>query len=340
MLDLKQQRVLITGGGGFLGRHVCAKLADMGVEMWAPSHAEADANYFESTGSIGAAFADYSPTVVIHLAAKCGGIGANQSAPADMIKENLSMGINVIELCRGYEAKLVLLGTVCSYPKHCPVPFKESELWNGYPEETNAPYGIAKRAMFEMARAYHQQYGLKCACLLPANLYGPGDNFDLKTSHVIPAMIRKFVEARTGDEVFDWLERYQIEGTSKRWSRVKLWGSGKPTREFLYVEDAADAILRAAQLVDGPEPINIGCGIETPIEHLAIRIESEVLTTIPGAPVIHQWDKSKPNGQPRRCLDTSRAKELLGWEAKTSLEDGLRKTIDWYLEHRKELVAA
>lgn len=344
-LDLKQQRVLITGGGGFLGRHVCAKLADMGVEMWAPSSDEMNCVWLDGEDSYGIGdrsldtyFDRLRPTVVIHLAANCGGIGKNQAAPADMFHDNMLMGFNILEMCRIYSARLVLVGTVCSYPKHCHVPFKESDLWNGYPEETNAPYGIAKRALFEMARAYHQQYGLKVACLLPANLYGPGDNFDLETSHVIPAMIRKFVD----------------ENETKSGS-VDLWGSGEATREFLYVEDAAEAVIRAAEIIDSSEPINIGTGQERSIHVLAklihaivnkpdIDVRSGVWTHEAERVMFPHftrmnWDISKPDGQPRRCLDTSRAKELMGWEAKTDLETGLRKTINWYLEHRKEPVS-
>ncbi len=315
MLDLKQQRVLVTGGHGFLGRHVCAKLADMGVEMWAPSHDEVCLGVEGETAKI----LEYSPGVVIHLAAHCGGIGANAADPGGMFRENIEMGTDLIHLCGLYQINLVLLGTVCSYPKHCPVPFKESDLWNGYPEETNAPYGIAKRALFEMARAYHQQYGLKCACLLPANLYGPGDNFDLETSHVIPAMIRKFVEAKESGS-----------------PEIPLWGNGLASREFLFVEDAAEAIVKAAEVVDDPNPVNLGTGREIRIDELACFIQRATDHRL----AWFRWQDEKPNGQPRRCLDTSRAKQLLKWEAKTSLEDGLRKTIGWYLEHRKELVTA
>lgn len=309
MIDLRKERVLVTGGSGFLGRHVCALLADRCKEMWAPSHEGYDLLDPEKARIM---FDVYGPTVVIHLAAYCGGIGKNQRHPSAMATANLLMGLEVLEQCCAFKAKAVMVGSVCSYPKHCHVPFKESDLWNGYPEETNAAYGIAKRTLFEVARANHQEFGLPVACLLPANLYGPGDNFDLETSHVIPAMIRKMVEAKE-------------DGLPS----VTLWGTGTPTREFLYAEDCAEAILRAAERIETPEPMNLGNGKEISIYELAHVVKS--IVEYDGQ---IEWDHERPDGQPRRCLDTSRAKELLGWEAKTSLADGLRKTVEWYKANR------
>ena len=252
-------------------------------------------------------------SVVIHLAAVCGGIGANQARPAEMIHDNLLMACNVVRSaaeCLTVK-KLVLVGSVCSYPKFCPTPFQESDLWNGYPEETNAPYGVAKRALFELAAAYHRQYGLKVACLLPANLYGPGDSFDEAKSHVIPAIIRKFVDAHESGA-----------------PSVTLWGTGRASRDFLYVEDCAEAITLSAERLETPEPINIGTGREVRIAELAETVADAV-----GYSGEIIWDTSRPDGQPRRCLDISRARALLQFEASTSLAEGLRNTVDWYLAH-------
>jgi GDP-L-fucose synthase len=258
---------------------------------------------------------DTRPHVVIHLAAKVGGIGANREQPAAFFYENLMMGVQLMhEAWRAGVEKVVAIGTVCAYPKHTPVPFREEDLWEGYPEETNAPYGLAKKMLLVQAQAYRQQYGFNAIYLLPVNLYGPGDNVDPKNSHVIPALIRKCVEAKErGDPV------------------VEVWGTGRATREFLYVEDAAEGIVLAAERYDSPEPVNLGAGMEISIRELAgliagiVGFEGEIV-----------FDASKPDGQPRRCLDTTRAEANFGFRARTPFEEGLRKTIEWYLETRKQ----
>jgi GDP-L-fucose synthase len=257
------------------------------------------------------------PEVVVHLAARVGGIGANRKNPAGYFYDNLMMGVQLAEEGRkaGIE-KLVALGTICSYPKFTPVPFREEELWNGYPEETNAPYGLAKKMMLVQAQAYRAQYGFNAIYLLPVNLYGPGDNFDLEMSHVIPALIRKCVEARENN-----------------CDQIVLWGDGSPTREFLYVEDAAEAIVLAMERYDGSEPVNLGTGEEISIRDLAQMIAAEV--SFSGRIV---WDRTKPNGQPRRCLDTSRAQQYFGFRAKQELRGGIAKTVAWFLAHRADSV--
>jgi GDP-L-fucose synthase len=295
-------RVLVTGGGGFLGSHVVERLESDGHEVFVARSRDYDLTHFEDAERM---FADAQPELVFHLAAEVGGIGANRANPGRYWYANLMMGAHVLELARAHSVrKLVLAGTVCAYPKHTQVPFSEDELWNGYPEETNAPYGVAKKSILVGASAYREQYGLDAIFLLPANLYGPRDNFDLDSSHVIPALIRKMVEAD---------------------NEVTLWGDGSPTREFLFVDDCAEALLLAAERYDGSAPVNIGTGVETPIRELAETIAD--LTGFSGEIV---WDSSMPNGQPRRSLDTSRAREVFGFEAKTSLRDGLEKTIAWY----------
>jgi GDP-L-fucose synthase len=318
VLDLSQERVLVTGGTGFLGRHLCARLESGGGEVLGIGRQEFRFSNSESFANLLQA---HRSTVVVHLAAVCGGIGANQARPAEMIHDNLLMACHVVRSASECPTlkKLVLLGSVCAYPKFCPTPFKESDLWNGYPEETNAPYGIAKRALFELAGAYHRQYGLKVACLMPANLYGPGDSFDEAKSHVIPAMIRKFVEARESGA-----------------ASVTLWGTGTASRDFLYVEDCAEAITVAAERLESPEPINIGTGREVRIAELAETI-AEIVGY--GGKII--WDASRPDGQPRRRLDVSRAQSLLDWNASTDLAEGLRKTVQWYLANARpaELLA-
>ena len=295
-------RSLVTGGAGFLGSHLVERLRERGGEVVVPRRAEFDLTRWEDAERL---FGEVRPELVFHLAAEVGGIGANRANPGRYWYANLIMGAHVLELSRLHGvAKLVVAGTVCAYPKFTPTPFSEQELWNGYPEETNAPYGVAKKSVLVGGQAYREQYGLDTVYLLPANLYGPRDNFDLQTSHVVPALIRKMV---AGSE------------------QVVLWGDGSPTREFLYVDDAADAFLAAADRYDGAEPLNIGTGAEISIRELADTIAE--LTGFDGEIV---WDASMPNGQPRRRLDTSRAETQLGWHARTPLRDGLERTIAWY----------
>ena len=302
--------VLVTGGGGFLGSRVVARLRADGVDPFVARLRDYDLTRQADAERL---FADAQPELVLHLAAKVGGIGANRANPGLYWYANLMMGAHVLEQARAHGvAKTVLLGTICAYPKDTPVPFREDDLWNGYPEETNAPYGLAKKTMLVGAQAYRQQYGTNAVYLLPVNLYGPGDNFDLETSHVIPALIRKAVEAREHGE-----------------REIVLWGDGSPTREFLYVDDCAEAIWLAAQRYDGAEPVNLGTGEEISIRDLA-RVIAE-LTGFEGEIV---WDSSKPNGQPRRRLDVNRARELFGFRARTTLNEGLEQTIAWYAEAR------
>jgi GDP-L-fucose synthase len=309
---MTQSRVLVTGGNGFLGKVVCEKLR---ARSWvgavlAPHSGECD---LRDANAVSAYFAKEKPDVVIHLAATVGGIGANQQHPAMFFRDNLLMGMNTMHTA--YEQgiqKFVCMGTICAYPKFTPVPFREDDLWNGYPEETNAPYGIAKKALLTMAQSYRQEYGFNAVYLLLVNLYGPGDNFDLETSHVIPALVRKFTEAKTRNE-----------------PTVTLWGNGSATREFLYVDDAAEAIILAAERYNDPAPVNIGTGQEITIRELAelIKIEAGFEGEI-------VWDTSKPNGQPRRCLEVSRAKNAFGFAASTTLQEGLRSTVAWFQSHR------
>jgi GDP-L-fucose synthase len=297
-------KVLVTGGGGFLGSYVVERLRAAGDEPFVARHADYDLTSAEDTARL---FADAAPELVVHLAAEVGGIGANRANPGRYWYANLMMGAHVLEQCRSSGVrKLVVAGTVCAYPKFTPVPFREDDLWEGYPEETNAPYGVAKKSVLVGAQGYREQYGLHTAYLLPANLYGPRDNFDLETSHVIPALVRKMLEGE--DEVV-------------------LWGDGSPTREFLYVEDAAEAFLLAAERYDDPAPVNVGTGAEISIRDLAETIAE--LTGFEGRIV---WDTSMPNGQPRRALDASRAETAFGFRARTPLRDGLEQTIAWYRE--------
>ena len=295
-------RVLVTGGAGFLGSHLVELLDARGDEVFVPRRRDYDLTRYDETERL---FSDARPELVFHLAAEVGGIGANRANPGRYWYANLMMGAHVLELSRLHDVrKLVVAGTVCAYPKFTPVPFSEDELWNGYPEETNAPYGVAKKSVLVGAQAYREQYGTNAVFLLPANLYGPRDNFDLDTSHVIPALIRKMVDAD---------------------GEVVLWGDGSPTREFLYVADCAEGLLLAADSYDAPEPVNLGTGVETPIRELAETIAE--LTGFSGEIV---WDTSMPNGQPRRQLDASRAERLLGFKARTTLREGLAETIAWY----------
>ena len=305
------RRVLVTGGNGFLGSHILERLEASGAHhVMAPTVAEYDLTEAVVVRDL---FRDCNPDIVIHLAAEVGGIGANREQPGRFFYANMVMGVHMIEEARraGVE-KFVQLGTICAYPKHTPVPFREADLWNGYPEETNAPYGIAKKALLVQLQAYRAQYGFNGVYLLPVNLYGPRDNFDPASSHVIPALIRKMVEA-----VEDGREE------------VVLWGTGTASREFLYVEDCARAVLLAAEHYDSSEPVNIGTGNEITIRDLASHIASEV-----GFEGRLTCDPSKPDGQPRRCLDTSRALETFGFRSRVPFEEGLRRTVAWYQETR------
>src|SRR4051794_31977589 len=304
MTDLSGQRVLVTGGSGFLGRAVCAALIGRGVaDLIAPSSVEYD---LREAADVSTMFATAQPDLVIHLAARVGGIGANQARPSDLYVDNLLMGTYVIEEARKRETpKTVLVGTVCSYPKEPPVPFREESLWNGYPEETNAPYGIAKLAQLVHAQSNRAQYGQNCVYLIPTNLYGPGDKFHPAVSHVIPALIKKCVDAKESGA-----------------DHIAVWGTGSASREFLYVDDAATGILLAAEHYDDDEPVNLGTDEERPIRELVVLIADLV-----GFEGEIRWDHSKPDGQPRRRVDPSRAKKFFGFEAEVRFEDGLRRTI-------------
>jgi GDP-L-fucose synthase len=295
-------RVLVTGGGGFLGKHLVELLRGGGEDPFVARRTDYDLTRWDDAERL---FADARPELVYHLAAEVGGIGANRANPGRYWYANLVMGANVLELSRLHGVgKLVVAGTVCAYPKHTPVPFHEDELWNGYPEETNAPYGVAKKSVLVGAQAYREQYGTNAIFLLPANLYGPGDNFHPTNAHVIADLIRKMHES--SDEIV-------------------LWGDGSPTREFLYVDDAAEAFVLAAERYDGDEPVNVGAGKEISIKELA-----ELIAELTGFSGEIRWDTSMPNGQPRRSLDGSRAKELFGFKARTPLREGLERTIAWY----------
>jgi GDP-L-fucose synthase len=312
--EFPYQRIVVTGGAGFLGRFVIEKLrAYDGVEIFIPRSREYD---LIEKDDIVRMYEETRPDLVIHLAAVVGGIGHNQKNPGKFFYDNLMMGVQLMEQARlrGIR-KFVATGTVCAYPKFMPVPFKEDDIWNGYPEETNAPYGLAKKMMLVQSQAYREQYGFNSIFLLPANLYGPGDNFDLETSHVIPALIRKCVEARRSGAPF-----------------IQVWGSGTPSREFLYVEDCAEGIVTAAAIYNESVPVNLGNGREIVIKDLV-----ETIARLSGFNGEIRWQSEKPDGQPRRQLDVSRALEKFGFKAETSLEEGLKKTIDWY---EKNLVAS
>lgn len=308
----KGKRVCVTGGAGFLGSFVLEKLRKRGAsEIFVPRIEQY--NLVEK-GDILRMLADAQPHIIIHLAANVGGIGANRERPAEFFYDNLMMGVQLIhEAWKHGVDKFVAIGTICAYPKFTPVPFKEENLWDGYPEETNAPYGLAKKMLLVQSQAYRQQYGFNSIYLLPVNLYGPRDNFDPRSSHVIPALIRKCIEA-------------EEEGRDE----VIVWGDGSPTREFIYVEDAAEGIVRATELYDGAEPVNLGSGFEISIRDLA-----DMIARLSGFKGRLVWDTTKPNGQPRRRLDVSRAAEYFGFRAQMGFEEGLRRTIAWYREARK-----
>jgi GDP-L-fucose synthase len=304
-----QDKVIVTGGAGFLGQSVVKKLLEAGFnpeKIVIPRKADID---LTKEANVIKLYKDHQPDIVVHLAAEVGGIGANMENPGRFFYANMSMGLNLVEQARVHSIKkFVFVGTACAYPKFCPSPFKEEDLWNGYPEETNAPYGIAKKAIYLMLEAYQQQYGLNSAVLIPVNLYGPNDNFNPASSHVVPALIRKCVAAKNNKEPF-----------------IECWGTGSATRDFLYVDDAANGIIEAVLKINSPIPINLGSGSEIRIKDLIDKIvkyceyDGEV-----------RWNSSKPDGQPRRLLDITKAKELLGWEPKQNFDDGLRQTVEWY----------
>jgi len=308
----RNKRVVVTGGAGFLGSFVVEKLRERGVtDVFVPRSIEYDLRYLDAVQRM---LEHGRPDIVIHLAARVGGIGANRAHPAEFFYDNLMMSVQLFHECwRAGVEKFVAVGTVCAYPKFTPVPFKEENLWNGYPEETNAPYALAKKMLLIQSQAYRQQYGFNSIFLLPANLYGPGDNFDLESSHVIPALIRKCIEAKErGDD------------------HIVVWGTGKPTREFLYVEDAAEGILLASERYNESDPVNLGSGMEISIKELV-----HLIARLTGFEGDIAWDISKPDGQPRRYLDTTKAERLFGFRANTPLEEGLRRTIKWYMENRQ-----
>jgi GDP-L-fucose synthase len=307
-----KRRVCVTGGAGFLGSYVLEKLRARGAGyVYVPKIEEYDLVQPEAIQRL---LRTARPDLILHLAAHVGGIGANRAHPAEFFYDNLMMGVQLMhEAWKAGVAKFVALGTVCAYPKHTPVPFRETDLWNGYPEETNAPYGLAKKMLLVQAQAYRQQYGFNAIYLIPVNLYGPRDNFDLASSHVIPALIRKCLEARE-------------QGASE----VVVWGDGSPTREFLYAEDAAEGILLAAERYDGAGPVNLGSGREIRIKDLA-----ELIARLTGFSGKIVWDNTKPNGQPRRAIDVSRAEALFGFRAQVSFEEGLKSTIEWYRAQRE-----
>ena len=309
-MDLSGAVVAVTGGRGFFGSHLSEELSGAGADVHALGQADYDLRHRSETERM---LSELRPDAVVHLAAVVGGIGANRAEPGRFLYENAIMGLELLDACRvAGVPKIVVAGTVCEYPKHTPVPFREDDLWNGYPEETNAPYGLAKKLTLVQAQAYRDQYGTNALHLLPVNLYGPGDNFDLETGHVIPGMIRRFAEA-----------------VDAELPSVTLWGDGSPTREFIYVGDAARAFRLALERFDRSEPVNIGSGTEISIRDLATTIAA-----ILGFEGEVRWDTSKPNGQPRRSLDTSRATELFGFEASTTFADGLAATVAWFREHR------
>lgn len=310
MSSFEQMKIVVTGGAGFLGSFVVDKLKDRGCKnIFIPRSKDYDLIENEDIKKL---YIDAKPDIVIHLAAVVGGIGANRENPGRFFYENLMMGVQLMEQARlaGID-KFVAVGTICSYPKFSPIPFKEEDLWNGYPEETNAPYGLAKKALLVQAQAYRQQYGLNSIYLLPVNLYGPGDNFDPGSSHVIPALIKKCFDAIKNNE-----------------NEIVVWGTGKATREFLYVEDCAEGIILATERYNKPDPVNLGAGFEISIKDLA-----ELIVELTGFKGKINWDTTKPDGQPRRCLDTTKAEKEFGFKAKTKFEEGLKNTINWYIDN-------
>ena len=310
-LNLATKRICVTGGAGFLGTHLIRRLKEHGArEIFVPQYPEYD---LVREADIIRMIDTAKPDIIIHLAAKVGGIGANREKPGEFFYDNLMMGVQLIHQSwmKGVE-KFVAIGTICAYPKYTPIPFKEEDLWNGYPEETNAPYGLAKKMLLVQSQSYREQYGYNSIFLLPVNLYGPGDNFNPASSHVIPALIRKYLEAKE-------------QGASE----IVAWGDGSPTREFIYVEDAAEGITLATERYNSSEPVNIGSSFEISIKDL-----TETIARLTGFNGTIRWDTSKPNGQPRRKLDTSRARERFGWKSTTPLAEGLRRTLDWYLAER------
>jgi GDP-L-fucose synthase len=307
----KNRRVMVTGGNGFLGKHLTSKLHARGADVFI---ADIDRYDLRNLEDIRRALQDAKPQMVIHLAARVGGIGANLAHPAEFFYDNLMMGVPLLH--ESYIAgvdKFVAMGTICAYPKFTPIPFKEETLWDGYPEETNAPYGLAKKMLLVQSQAYREQYGYNSIFLLPVNLYGPGDNFDPASSHVIPALIKKCVDAKNAGE-----------------DHIVVWGDGSPTREFLYVEDAAEGILLASECYNDSEPVNLGSAFE-----ISIKALIETIARLCGFKGQIVWDTSKPNGQPRRKLDTSRAKAFFGFEAQMNFEEGLRRTIEWYSQNNQ-----
>jgi len=312
---LESKRVLITGGAGFLGKHVIRKLEEGGCkDIFVPLSENYDLVQMEAVKRL---YKDSNPNIVIHLAARVGGIGANRKNPGSFFYQNIMMGVQMMEEGRlfGVE-KFVAIGTICAYPKFTPVPFKEEDLWNGYPEATNAPYGLAKKMLLVQSQAYRQQYGFNSIYLLPVNLYGPGDNFDPESSHVIPALIKKVCDAKEkGDK------------------RIVAWGTGEVSREFLYVQDAAEGIILATEEYNKADPVNLGAGFEISIKELA-----ELICELAGFDGEIEWDASMPDGQPRRCLDTSKAKKEFGFEARTDFREGLRRTIEWYKKEQRSEV--